>query len=354
MREIMLNSERLLDENAVSHIRSCYGRGLLNCAWIRFNEKIKVAYFTKGYHAIAQDLDTIDRQQLIRSARSLLHQVQLLEAEEGLSPENLILDADSIYVNEKGWTGFIYMPATLPESPAGSRSLQGQAEAGQAASPAGQMKDPTGWAGPSESPADPLDTQTVRTAPVYMQRVYAALEELFIHGHADEPLRAALLRHAEQVYGDWASLEQYLKEYAGMQADPEEWFPEVLEEPDDGLQTEAEAAGAGSTADGACGAAATETAALADNVNRESGVEMPGIAAPVSEAESNESFPAAEPFVGGIDPSREIAEISQVHKDLKQQIADEEKPFLEDTDALQEKLLKELEATLEELENPNT
>ena len=56
MREFLLNSEELLDRNALAFLENGEIWGLLPCHFVRFNEKVKLAYFTEGYTPLGERL----------------------------------------------------------------------------------------------------------------------------------------------------------------------------------------------------------------------------------------------------------------------------------------------------------
>ncbi len=115
MKEFLINSEQLLDKDALRVLRTEEPEDLLPCRSVRFNEKIKLVYFEEGYSTLTAVLRTMTLEQLCEIGRGLLKLTARLEAQEECTPENLTLDTDSIFVDEKNSVHCIYVPIELPD-----------------------------------------------------------------------------------------------------------------------------------------------------------------------------------------------------------------------------------------------
>ncbi len=115
MKEFLINSESLLNKDALRFLKTENAGDLLPCKWIRFNEKIKLVYFEEEYTPLSSVLRSMDLEQFCRIGGSLLKLIVRLENCEELTPENLTLDTDSMYVGEDGLIRCIYVPVELPD-----------------------------------------------------------------------------------------------------------------------------------------------------------------------------------------------------------------------------------------------
>ncbi|MDO4491467.1 MAG: FHA domain-containing protein [Lachnospiraceae bacterium] len=115
MKEFLINSENLLNKEALRFLREDSAEDLIPCRWIRFNDKIKLAYFEEGYTSLTTVIRSMTLEQLCEIGTRLLKLVLRLENTELLTPENLTLDTDSIYIGEDHSLHCIYVPVELPE-----------------------------------------------------------------------------------------------------------------------------------------------------------------------------------------------------------------------------------------------
>lgn len=167
MREFMLNSEDLLDPDALGFMEEGRDKGLLPCTWIRFNDRIKLAYFPEGYESLDSRLDDMTLDQICHVGKALLERVKELEGCMEISPENLVWDLDSIYLDEEGKVYFLCLPAVLPEE-----SLNSQ---------------------------------------IYKKRIYALLEEMLGHSESGSHVCRQMEFQKERQFGDWTSLQEALE-----------------------------------------------------------------------------------------------------------------------------------------------
>lgn len=114
MREFLINSENLLNKESLRFLKTDQAADLIPCKWIRFNEKIKLVYFEEGYSSLTSVLRTLTVEQLCDIGIALLKLIIRLENCDELTPENLTLDADSIYIGEDNSVHCIYVPVELP------------------------------------------------------------------------------------------------------------------------------------------------------------------------------------------------------------------------------------------------
>ncbi len=115
MKEFLINSESLLNKDALRFLKMENDEDLLSCRWIRFNDKIKLVYFEEGMSTLTAVLRTMTLEQLCTIGISLLKLVTRLENAEEMTPENLSLDTDSIYIGEENALRCIYVPVELPD-----------------------------------------------------------------------------------------------------------------------------------------------------------------------------------------------------------------------------------------------
>ncbi len=115
MKEFWINSEQLLDREAHRVLKTEEPEDLIPCRWIRFNEKIKLVYFEEEYTALSEILPSMTLEQLCEIGSGLLKLLLRLEAGEELTPEDLTLDTESIYIDKNNGVHCIYVPIELPD-----------------------------------------------------------------------------------------------------------------------------------------------------------------------------------------------------------------------------------------------
>ena len=167
MREFLLNSERLLDKDAFHFLENGEEKGLIPCDWIRFNDRIKLVYFTDSYENLGERLPQMSLDEICGVGKALLDRIKGLEGNHSISLENLVWDVDSIYLDGKGRVYGLCLPAVLPEE-----SLNSQ---------------------------------------IYMKRVYAILEEMLEHTEGGREVCRQIEFQKEREFGDWDSLQGALE-----------------------------------------------------------------------------------------------------------------------------------------------
>lgn len=115
MREFLLNSEELLDRNALAFLENGEIWGLLPCHFVRFNEKVKLAYFTEGYTPLGERLPYMSLDEVCYVGQRLLDRIRMLEGRMEISLENLVWDVDSVYLDAQERVFCICLPAVAPE-----------------------------------------------------------------------------------------------------------------------------------------------------------------------------------------------------------------------------------------------
>ena len=166
MREFLLNSEELLDRNALDFLKKGEAWGLLPCHQIRFNAKVKLAYFTDGYQCLGEKLPRMTLDEICYVGQKILGRIQNLEGRMEISLENLVWDVDSIYLDSQEQVFCLCLPAVIPEV-----SL---------------------------------------TSQIYLKRVYALLEEMVEHAEGGEEVCRQIEFQKEREFGNWENLKNAL------------------------------------------------------------------------------------------------------------------------------------------------
>ena len=167
MREFLLTSEKLLDKEAYHFLENGTEQGLLPCSWIRFNDRIKLVYFTDSYDNLGERLPQMSLDEICQVGRKVLDRIKALEGNFSVSLENIVWDIDSIYLDEKGQAFGLCIPAVIPEE-----SLNSQ---------------------------------------IYKKRVYALLEEMMEHTRGGEEVCRQIEFQKERDFGNWDSLQEALE-----------------------------------------------------------------------------------------------------------------------------------------------
>lgn len=166
MREFLLNSEELLDRNALDFLKKGEAWGLLPCHQIRFNAKVKLAYFTDDYQCLGEKLPRMTLDEICYVGQKILGRIQNLEGRMEISLENLVWDVDSIYLDSQEQVFCLCLPAVIPEV-----SL---------------------------------------TSQIYLKRVYALLEEMVEHAEGGEEVCRQIEFQKEREFGNWENLKNAL------------------------------------------------------------------------------------------------------------------------------------------------
>ena len=173
MREFLLNSGELLDRNALAFLENGEIWGLLPCHCVRFNEKVKLAYFTEGYTCLGRQIPHMSLDEICFVEQKLLDRIRMLEGRMEISLENLVWDVDGIYLDGQERVFCLCLPAVVPES-----SL---------------------------------------TSQIYLKRVYALLEEMVEHIPGGDEVCRQIEFQKEKDFGNWQSLKEALMRRAPME-----------------------------------------------------------------------------------------------------------------------------------------
>ena len=169
MREFILNSEDLLDLNAVRALRDGAEKELLPCHWVRWDDKIQIIFFTDGLSPLEERLPLMTLGEICSVGKRILALVRALENSQDLVLANLVLDTEGIYLDEEGELKCLCLPDILPEDVANSQ--------------------------------------------IYVRRVYALLEEM-LEKNDDERGKMICKRMDEQMehdLGNWIALAALLE-----------------------------------------------------------------------------------------------------------------------------------------------
>ena len=162
MREFLFNSEELLDSSALDYLAQGEVTGILPCRIVKWNRVLQLVYFTDGFESARNLLMDMSADELREIGIDILEYVSLVENSEVLSPENIVLDADSIYLDGNNQAYVICLPAVLPPE--------------------------------------------IQESGIYIKRVYALLLEMFSSAEGTEDICKRIEMQQEKAEGDWQGL----------------------------------------------------------------------------------------------------------------------------------------------------
>jgi hypothetical protein len=167
VKEFLLNSKDMIDPIQLQWMRSGTYQKLLDCRWIRFNAKIKFAYFPDGCVALSDFRQDADLDALCRAGKLFLEAIEETTADRKLSPANFVLDLESIFLTkDRSAVRLVYLPAVVRD----------------------ESKD----------------------RDIFIRRVYAVLTELFDGVEGGDTMNRQIEYQMNQKLGDFASLRQTL------------------------------------------------------------------------------------------------------------------------------------------------
>ena len=114
MRDFLFHSEELLDKNALEFLEKENIPGILPCRWVRWNSMIQLVYFTDNLVSLSQKADELSLNELREIGKDIIGYVKAIGTHMELSPENIVWDIDSIYLDEDYQVYLICLPAVLP------------------------------------------------------------------------------------------------------------------------------------------------------------------------------------------------------------------------------------------------
>ena len=173
MREYFLNSQELLDVNAMNLLDREEIPGLLTCKKILWNDRVQLCYFVDGKETLEQKKDRLSLDELTSVCSDILSMLIEIESYPDLSAENVSWDMDSIYLDEDNDVSLVCLPAVLPIEALESR--------------------------------------------IYVKRVYALMDEIFQNVSEGEAVRRQMEAARTKSFGDWLGLKEALSSRAAVE-----------------------------------------------------------------------------------------------------------------------------------------
>lgn len=168
MRDFILESEEQLDRDAFAYLKEKgIGNGLLPCSFVYYNDRIKLGFFPDGMDTLASSLEDMSLEEVGIVFREVLNRIRKMEEEGMISPESVVWDADSIYLDPQRRVFLIALPAVLP---------------------AEQKENGT-----------------------YQRQVYALMEDVYARKEGGEDVNRQILYQKEKDFGNWESLKDALE-----------------------------------------------------------------------------------------------------------------------------------------------
>ena len=175
MREFFLNSQELLDVNALNLMNREEIPGILPCSVVNWNERIQLCYFVDDMKTLADKRRDLTLDELTDVCSSVLSTLSSIESFPDLSAENVSWDMDSIYLDEENDVYLVCLPAVLPLEALESR--------------------------------------------IYIKRVYALMEEIFQGIDGGEIICQKTDAVKNRSFGDWIALKDALSSRAAVEED---------------------------------------------------------------------------------------------------------------------------------------
>ena len=114
MRDFFFHSEELLDKNALAFLEKENIPGILPCRWVRWNSMIQLVYFNDNLVPLSHKVDEMTLDELRDVGKDIIDYIKAIEEQMDLSPENIVWDMDSIYLDEDYQVYMICLPAVIP------------------------------------------------------------------------------------------------------------------------------------------------------------------------------------------------------------------------------------------------
>ena len=166
MREYFLNSQELLDVNALNLLNKEEIPGILSCMPVNWNERVQLVYFVDGLTTLEEKRDELSLDELTRVCSDIIEILVKIESTMDISPENVSWDMDSIYLDEDNDVSLVCLPAVLP--------------------------------------VDVLESR------IYIKRVYALLDEIISPVPGGEAVSRQMEAAKNKAFGDWQGLKEAL------------------------------------------------------------------------------------------------------------------------------------------------
>ncbi len=117
MREFLFQSQEWIDEQAIAYLNRGGIPGILPCRLVHWNNVIQLLYFTEDFYSLRNRIGKLSAEERKEIAIDLIESVALTEKDEVLSPENIVLDIDSIYLDTNNQAYVLCLPVVVqPEN----------------------------------------------------------------------------------------------------------------------------------------------------------------------------------------------------------------------------------------------
>lgn len=114
MKDYLLSGREMLDPVQLQWINSGKYDFLFSCRWIRFNEKIKLAFFPDGFEPLGTLKKEMDLDDACAAGQLFIDAISEASSHSELVSENIVLDLDSIYLDEeRKKVKLIYLPVVV-------------------------------------------------------------------------------------------------------------------------------------------------------------------------------------------------------------------------------------------------
>lgn len=118
MKDYLLNCKDRMDPVWQQKINCGRYDFLFPCSWIRFNRKVKLAFFPDGYTAVGSLKKELDLEGACAAGKLFLDAIAEAQSYKEFAPDNFVLDLDSIYLsNDRTRVKLIYLPVVVREAP---------------------------------------------------------------------------------------------------------------------------------------------------------------------------------------------------------------------------------------------
>ncbi len=114
MRDFLFHSEEVLDKDALAFLESENIPGILPCTWVRWNSMIQLVYFNNNLEPLSTKLEELSLDELKKIGKEIIDYVIEIEKQNYLSPENVVWETESIYLDEELQVYLICLPAVIP------------------------------------------------------------------------------------------------------------------------------------------------------------------------------------------------------------------------------------------------
>lgn len=170
MRDFMLGSGMLFDENAYEALRQQAVPGILPCTRVFWNDRIQLVYFTSELMSLSERIEGLSLAKAREVGCGIIGIIENAEKCPDICCENFVIDSESIYLDKEDHVYMTCLPAVLPDE--------------------------------------------IKNGQIYKRRVYSVIEELF----QKKPDGRDVVRQIEfqqgKSFGNWSDLSDALKRTA--------------------------------------------------------------------------------------------------------------------------------------------